>query len=302
MKNTALLLMTVCLLGLASITGAAVVPPGVNMLPVFDSARVHRFDYSVRSTLKMSAFGSDQTTQSRMEARISLKVLDEPTTPGTHVLGLTYTQLKVSFEGGQVPGEFDSQNPNSTDAGNIYAEICRPIVNQQIKLTVDRTGTIQAIDGLEQLAPDGLAGILFNQLFGENAAKAMFQPLINIVDDPEQNRHRSPESWELKRPAIPSLGVPETVLKLQMKSGDNPRDLAVIDLTGEPKATMPPDAAMLPNITTNKAELTGQLKWNGELGVLESLETESVTQMESSAQGITITVDATSTTRIKRVQ
>ncbi|MFI4854022.1 MAG: DUF6263 family protein, partial [Phycisphaerales bacterium JB065] len=195
MKNTALLLMTVCLLGLASITGAAVVPPGVNMLPVFDSARVHQFDYSVRSTLNMSAFGSDQTTQAKMEARISLRVLDEPTAAdGKHVLGLTYSQLKVSFEGGQVPGEFDSQNPKSTDAGNIYAEICRPIVNQQIKLTVDRAGTIESIDGLEQLAPDGLAGILFNELFGENAAKAMFQPLIKIVDDPEQSRHRSPDS------------------------------------------------------------------------------------------------------------
>lgn len=296
------LTMTAIMAGFVSPTGAIAVPPGVNMLPVFESSRTHEFEYSIRSTLKMSAFGSDQTTQSHMEARLTLQVLDEEPAEGLHAVGLTYTQLKISFEGGQLPGAFDSANPKSTDAGNVYAEICRPILNQQIRLIVDRAGTIESIDGLDQLAPEGLAGILFNQLFGEEAAKAMFQPLIRVVDDPQQQRHRAPDSWELKRPAIASLGVPESSLKLQMKSGDNPRDIAIIDLSGEPKATMPSEAAMLPNITTKKAELTGRLRWNGELGVLESLDTESVTQMESSAQGIAITVDATSTTRVKRVQ
>lgn len=281
---------------------ATAAPPGVDLQAKFEPGQIHRFDYEIRSTQNISAFGSQQTTESKMNAQVELEVLDEEPAAGGHIIGLTYRRLSIAFEGGQVPGAFDSQNPTSTDAGNVYAEICRPLLNEQIRLIVDERGTISSVEGLEKLAPEGLAGVLFAQLFSEDAVKAMFQPVIKILDDDGRTRRRPGDGWTVTRPAVASLGVPESEISLRMQRGDNPRDIAEIELTGKPNATMPADAAVLPNIETKKAELTGSLKWNGALGILESMHTEAVTQMESSAQGISITVDTSSATTIKRVR
>jgi hypothetical protein len=302
MRNLTLILLVLMASVVALPVFAAAAPPGVDLQAKFETGQIHRFDYEIRSTQNISAFGSDQTTESKMDARIELEVLDEEPAGGGHVIGLTYRRLSISFEGGQVPGAFDSQNPPSTDAGNVYAEICRPLLDEQIRLIVDERGTIKAVEGLEQVAPEGLAGVLFGELFSEAAAKAMYQPVIKVLDEDDRTRRRPSDEWTIKRPAVASLGVPESEVSLRMLTGDSPRDIAEIELTGKPSATMPADAAVLPNIETKKAELTGSLRWNGALGILESMHTEAVTQMESTAQGITITVDTASATTIKRVR
>lgn len=303
MRNIAFIMLTLVVAAFVPPAFGVSAPPGVDLHPKFSPGQSHQFDYAIASTQKMSAFGSDQTTESKMSARIELEVLDEEPEGGGHVIGLTYHALSISFDGGQVPGSFDSQRAPTDDAGNVYAEICRPLLNEQIRLIVDARGGITSVQGLDALAPDGLAGLLFGQLFSEEATKAMFQPLLSVLDDDsERTRRRPSDSWTVKRPAVPSLGVPESEVALRMVRGNNPRDIAEIELTGKPIATMPADAAMLPNIETKKAELMGSLKWNGALGILESLQTEAISQMESSAQGISITVETVSTTQIRRIR
>lgn len=277
-------------------------PPGVYMLPNLSEALKHRFDYAIDSMMKMSAFGSDQVSQAKMNAQIELDVLGERSPEDQYAVAVTYRRLELTIDGGQVPGAFDSDQPASTDRGNVYAEICRPLIHKPIRLTVDQRGTISSVEGLEEIAPEGLAGLLFDQLFGEQAAIAMFQPFLRVTDESDRTLSRPGDEWQVQRPEIPGLGVPQSELTLRMIRGENAGDIAHIEVTGEPKATMPGDAAVLPNIETRKAELSGRLKWNGTLGILDSLETESVSLMESSAQGITITVESTSTTRIKRVR
>jgi len=302
MRHLTLILLTILAIAASAPVFATAAPLGVDLQAKFETGQIHRFDYEIRSTQNMSAFGSQQTSESRMTAQIELEVLaDEPQHRG-HIVGVTYRRLSIAFEGGQVPGAFDSRNPTSTDEGNVYAQICRPLLNTQFRLIVDERGTISSVQGLEQLAPEGLAGVLFAQLFSDSAVKAMFQPVIKVLDDEDRARRRTGDEWTVRRPAVASLGVPESEVSLRMLRGDNPRDIAEIELTGKPIATMPADAAALPNIETKKAELTGSLKWNGALGILEFMQTEAVTQMESSAQGISITVDTTSATTIKRVR
>ncbi len=275
-------------------------PGAVDLSFKLDADQTHRFEYAVTSTQAMSAFGQNQTSKTTMGAVIELVRLPSEQSADQVVVGLTYRQLSISFDGGQVPGSFDSKNPAPADQGNVYAEVCRPLLNEQIRLVVDARGSIKQVEGLDALAPDGLAGVLFGQLFGPEASKAMFQPLLSILDEGSPNRSVS-DTWQVERPAVSSLGVPASPVELRVLEIQPRTSIAVLSVSGEPKAEMPADASVLPNVETREASLTGRLHWNAQLGILESLETESITEMVSDAQGISITVKSASTTRVKRL-
>lgn len=291
--------LTALVAGSAPVSEASA-PVSVNLALMLDAEQTHRFEYSVKSTQTMSAFGRDQTSQAEMDATIDLVRLPAERTDGHMTIGVTYQRLRLSIDGGQLPGAFDSQNPLDTDQGNVYAQICRPLVGSQLRLVVDPRGSIKQVEGLDELAPEGLAGALFGQLFGPDASKAMFQPLLRIIDDGAPNRARGDE-WQLQRPAVPSLGVPASEVQLRVTGIQRDTWIAEINVSGEPRAELPADAAVLPNVETKKSSLTGQILWNGQLGILESMRTEAVTEMVSEAQGISIAVKSESTTRVKRV-
>ena len=196
---------------------SAEIAPRVDLSPRLDTDQTHRFEYTVKSTQTMSAFGQDQTSQAEMAASIELVRLPSERADGNAVFGLRYEWLRVAIDGGQVPGAFDSRDPGSSDEGNVYAEICRPIVDQQIRLIVDTNGTIRSVEGLDALAPDGLAGVLFEQLFGEQAAKAMFQPLLRVLDNGPATRAVG-DRWTVDRPAVSSLGIPKTSAELRVET------------------------------------------------------------------------------------
>lgn len=296
-----LLLVLACVLGLGPSSAADASPPNsIDLSLKLDSEQNHRFEYSIESTQTMSAFGQDQTSKAAMSAAIDLVRLPAELSDGEIAVGLTYARLAISIDGGQVPGNFDSRDPVTADQGNFYAQICRPIVGKQFRLIVDQHGTIERVEGLETLAPDGLAGVLFAQLFGPEATKAMFQPLLRVLDDGPTTRSIG-EAWQVNHPAVSSLGVPESSVEFRLLEVQPRSETAVLSLSGKPEAELPGDAAVLPNVETRESKLTGRLRWNGQLGILESLESESVTEMVSEAQGISITVNSISTTSVKRV-
>ncbi|MFU8829407.1 MAG: hypothetical protein ACNA8P_08235, partial [Phycisphaerales bacterium] len=142
----------------------------VDLSPQFENAPPIRYRYEIRSDQTMSAFGSDQESQSHMKAEIERVVLGaHDTIENAYRIGVTYQKLALKFDGGHVPGHFDSDDPNTHAGDNVYAIICKPMVGRQIEIAVDRSGTIRRVENLSAIAPDGLAGILFEQLFGEDA-------------------------------------------------------------------------------------------------------------------------------------
>ncbi len=291
-----------------------------NLAPKLEKDHGAKYRLNLSSRQVLSILGQTEETGASMQADISV-VIDEaapkPTDNGVKAT-LVFDRIAVQFEGGQaLTGSFDSATPADQDAADDpLAMTVRPIVGQPIRLTLEADGTIGAVGGLDDVAPDDpRAAFLFDQLFSETALASMAQPIFRVrpagEDEPLNldralNRADLAEpvggTWTINAEPVDSLGMPAAELTLTLDAaarGDDGDRLATISIDGTPRADAPERLQMLDPKVAERS-VTGEIVWNETDGLLQSLQTTSKTTMTAESQ-FSISIDIDANTSLRRI-
>lgn len=293
---------------------------GVNLAPNLVATHGATYEMTVSTQQKLAVLRQSEDTGATMEARLRVEIV-EPAKRAAEdgaVATLTFERVMVAFEGGRaLSGSFDSDQPAAQDAeDDPLANAIRPMVDEELRLTLDADGTIAAVEGLERMRPtEGMAAFVFQSLFDEQALASMVQPIFRVRPAGEDEVMEADasgrlvlaqavgSSWPVRTEPLRSLGAPAAELTLTLKSterssaGDR---LATIEISGETDADVPERVRALDPETTERL-VDGEAAWNVSDGLLQSLTTTSRTLMKSEGRfEIEIAIDASS--RLRRVK
>jgi len=271
-------------------------PQGVvDLSPKLATGDPVRFDCRVESDMRFTIGGlGEQVTRADKDARISVKVVE--TLPGGGgVVELTHDAIQIEIENALITGSFDSTQPVSADTGNDLAAIVRPMVGKKLTLHIDPDGTIRSVSGIDAMAPAGMAGAIFEQLFGEQAIRNMYQPLFSVGKNPPTAEIG--ESWQTTRAENTSMGMLATTCDLKLV--EVKQDVARIDISGELGVELGTDPGMT---KVHDTKIKGVCEWDTRAGMMRSIDTESLLHAESNTTGLTVSVKVESRSELKRAE
>ena len=291
--------------GIAPAQSAGERADGTNLAPIYTEGETDRYDMTVDADLKMTLLGSSQEIGSFIEARFVVEIVEASSEGATAIV--RFDRIRVAFEGRPpLDGEFDSASKVADSPGDVPPLIVRPAIGKAITIKVDAWGAMISIDGLEDLAPEGVAGGLFLELFSDDALYSMLQPVFRIrpqQDDEPTSPARAMQavgsSWNMSQPSVRSLGMrgQELTLTLESARGDEAR----IAITGKPNERLPDEAKGMPGVETTKSSVTGDAVWDTAGGELESLKSNATLSFGSSGSSFAIDIEITSKTTLERV-
>ena len=278
---------------------------GVNLAPLFVDGERDTYQLTIDADMSISLMGSAQTTGSYMEASFVVELSDVTDQGATATV--TFERIRVQFDGRPpLDGDYDTASKIQPDPDAVLPKIIRPVIGKPVTVQLDAWGQIRSIKGLEALAPDGIHGGLFLELFDDDAMYSMLSPVFLVRpqgDDapasPARGIQAVGSTWEVRKPSVPSLGIRSQDLDLTLEAVRG-RD-ARIEIEGEPDDRPPREARSIPGVQATSSSVTGNATWDLTEGELKDLSTKSVLEFGSDSGGFVIDVDVTSTTTLKRV-
>lgn len=211
------------------------------------------------------------------------------------IVELTHEHMKIDLKGLTFDGSWDSDQPEADDADNRLGRIARPLINIPVRVHLDANGEITRIADLETLAPEGLDGALFRQLFSEDAFKAMYHMLFRIKEPPTKTRRG--EQWRLIDDG--ASGLVRVSREYHLTLERNTADRAHIRIKGVAGSEVEGAAA---GLKPTKYELEGSCEWNTELGIMEELETTEHVVFDTGNKELEMTLEGRSSTTLERLR
>lgn len=252
---------------------------GVSLGPKLGQASFPaRYVYRADSHMSTGIGDMETASEAQMEAHFEL-------TGSAPVLQLRFTAVKVSFAGGTLDGTFDSSAPaNEKDPLDA---VCRPLIGEPLTVRIDGDGRIERVDGLEKIKAHGDTPIQFGDLFGADAFRAMFQPILQIK--PEAGDTHVGQSWYYDVPELGGLGMPARRYELTLKSARG--DRAEIAIAPDPDA---------PKNADREEKASGIAVWDTHKGLLSKLETTSEARWSVTPGENGVKIATTSSVKIER--
>jgi hypothetical protein len=270
-----------------------------DLSPTLAGRPASAYEGSVRSEQTIALMGQTQELENAMRFRVAIAA-PMPRAHGGATAEATFEQLAVEVKGGPAPGEFDSAKPARTNV-DLYESICRPLVGKPLTLMLAPDGTIESVDGLAKLAPEGRAGQLFLMLFSEDAVRSMLQPIFKVKSAGGEGGASAAVGgrWTETTPGARGLGLRGLTLEMVLQTVRG--STAIITISGEPDDTPPPDVRALPDLKVTESTVDGEARWNLRRGALQAYTSESTLRMESSGQ-LSVSVTANSASELRRVK
>ena len=263
----------------------------VNLAPLHDPGREFRFRVQSETTQS-----TNSPVLSPFEAKqdLTFKVKVVEADDAGYVVELIHEHMKIDLKSDAFSGSWDSDQAERLDADNRLGRIARPLIGKAVRLHLDKGGEIRRLTGLEQLAPAGIDGALFRQLFSEDSFTSMYHMIFRIKEPPAEASRGM--QWRLLDKG--GQGLIRVAREYHLTLERIHDDLAHIRIKG---VAGKDDAEGMPGMTAEKYELEGTCDWNTELGIMQELETREHAVFKAAAGEVDLSLESASRTTLKRL-
>ncbi|MCA9311662.1 MAG: hypothetical protein KDA21_10685 [Phycisphaerales bacterium] len=274
------------------LAGAAQPSRTADLTPTHDPGREFRFEVESES-VQSSNSPVLPAFEARQNLTFKVKVV-EGDNAGC-VVELIHEHMHIEVKSESFTGSWDSDQPREDDKDNRLGRISRRLIGTPVRVELDGTGEIRRITGLEQLAPGGLDGVLFRQLFSEDAFTSMYHLIFRIKQPPAEAARGV--QWRLLDKGGQGLVrvAREYHLTLDRIHPDHAHILIKGVVAEEDEGGAPA------GMKAESYELSGWCDWNTELGTLQELETKEHVVFKAAANGVDLSLEGTSKTKLKRL-
>lgn len=275
-----------------------VAPPAASaetadLAPKFEAGRETKYALEVKTDTAVDFGGMKQDSSDQQEARVVVRV--KSVEDDKVRVELVHEWMRVRMKNAMIEGTFDSDTPAEQDGESQLAAIVRPMVGKPLTLTLDKDGTIRDVSGLETMAPEGMAGELFNQMFRQESIINMYQPLFKVKPAPASAE--TGEKWSFTERENSALGMMAKTVEhtlLAVTNGD-----ARINLQGKVEL----DIGDVPaGSKKDSSRVDGTMVWDTAKGQLKELKSESLVRAGIRHEAMSVIVDVKANSSLKRIE
>ncbi len=246
------------------------------------------------SAMRSPSVGIDREETSSLTTRMRLTTVEiDPNGGGEMEAVIDRVTVKSPIGGG---ADFDSDTTPDTDAGNPIAPAMRTLVDHPITLRVDAEGIITEIRGLEGLFPRGPTGAALNGMFGPDAMKQMFQPVV-ATGSGRNSARRVGSSWS----TTSELNLPTG--KVKMNATHTLREVAgsIARVTIKGSLDSADGLTDALGLTIKHHSYSGEYRWDLETGEAASITVDQRMEFVSDRQGLEMDMAVTSKIKTTRI-
>lgn len=268
----------------------------IDLRPKFTVGRDFRLTLVTEDTTSTSAEALDGAMKSSQRAEFRLLLKPTGTADDMNRVDLVFERVKYEIDTGETKAKFDSTKPPVTDEDKALAETLKPFVGATLKLTVDRDGNIKNIEGGDALVGGAMAGI-GGQLGSVQGLNTLLGPMTSIKKAPGQVK--AGQAWTIED-KTQDVGFGQMKVKTDYKAESVRAGIGTISFKGEFALS---EEMASTGFKLKNAKYNGKYLWDGEAGMLKSLEMDQKMTLEQSGGDggkPLMTVDRTAKTRVTR--
>lgn len=273
-----------------------------DLLAKFDRQQAVVYEVELVTEQRMDLGQVTQEYTATYKSRVAITL--ERSTATMTTVKLNHQRVAVSFEGrgggpGVPMGAYDSDNPDAPGTTEEYRAIVSPMVGKSVTIEMTAGGEFVAVHGLDALAPEGIAGAIFKELFTEQTFRDMYSWLFALKTDPSTAEHG--ESWMVVQSANNPLGTLRRMYDLTLERASDDGHNAFINITGnlELQGSVPGMFEIKP--ASGSPMVVGKAEWDNQKRQVVSLESHSQTDISSTTPGMAVKMKVNAKTKLKRV-
>ncbi len=284
----------------------------------------HRYSILINSAMNLSAPdipGFEQRQQVMQEVDFVMTVKEQDPAEGT-VLELTYERLKFAIDSANLQGSFDSAAPapeakEGEEGGeadeSAAAAALRPVVGTVLTVRVDPRGRVTEVAGGDALAGLDFWGQVARQFAEREIVASFIEPIMSTRRD--GGEAEVGETWThidtldesplgafriITNHTLDAVEGDEAAVTLSGKIETIPPAGEEPAADGDDPAAEPEEPAAPPAFEIKESTNSGRYVWDTAAGVLKSLTQDQSVIMNTSMQGMKVSIDNKTSMQLAR--
>jgi hypothetical protein len=274
----------------------------VDLRARFDRQQPTVYEVELRTEQRLDLGEVTQEYTATYASRVAITLLSS--TSALTTVRLVHERVAVSFEGrgggpGVPMGAYDSDNPDAPGTTEEYRAIIAPMIGKPLTIELTPEGEFVGVRDLDSMAPEGVPGMLFRQMFTEQTFQDMYAWLFALKTHP--STAEVGETWMMVQSANNPLGTMRRMYDLTLNAVAGEGGHAAIDIAGsfEIQGSVPGMFEVKPS--ESGPMVRGKATWDPAKRQVVSLSCQSQTHVNSTTPGMVVRLKVNASTTLKRV-